>query len=251
MLSSPTSICHHMSIHLSPGYSMTVATPSSIGLFQENNRPSQTFHLANFINGEFVAPSNGMYTLVMFPFALLPHCVDLCVSYPPRQITHILKSVDPPLSLSLFSVSPLCLPSLCYCMHMNMLNVLTHTGEYFDNYDPSCGKVYSKIPDSQPADVATAVEAADAALPAWSALTAQDRSKYMHKIADAIEARLEEYVHVYMCIVVLNSSTILTPLPSLLLSLSPSLSLSLSLLGSVVYSHTYAHPTPCQQALLN
>eukprot|EP00163_Fabomonas_tropica_P020376 TRINITY_DN3597_c0_g2_i3.p2 TRINITY_DN3597_c0_g2~~TRINITY_DN3597_c0_g2_i3.p2 ORF type:complete len:118 (+),score=29.57 TRINITY_DN3597_c0_g2_i3:501-854(+) len=56
----------------------------------------------------------------------------------------------------------------------------------------------------------------------------------MHKIADAIEARLEEYVHVYMCIVVLNSSTILTPLPSLLLSLSPSLSL-LHLMSNSVY----------------
>ena len=67
------------------------------------------------------------------------------------------------------------------------------SGVYLDNYCPSTGKVYSKIPSSDKRDVDAAVGAAKAAFPSWSATPAEDRAKYLFKIADLIEARLSEF----------------------------------------------------------
>jgi len=63
-------------------------------------------------------------------------------------------------------------------------------GDYIDNYEPATGQVYGKIPRSQADDVAAAVQAADAAFPAWSALSIQERSAYLRKISEAIDAQL-------------------------------------------------------------
>lgn len=67
------------------------------------------------------------------------------------------------------------------------------SGEYFDNYNPATGKVYSLIPDSDERDVQNAVAAAKAAFPAWSVTFAEERSKIMNKLADLIEANFEEF----------------------------------------------------------
>ena len=42
-------------------------------------------------------------------------------------------------------------------------------GRYLSNVEPATGQVYGQIPDSGPEDVAAAVAAAEAALPAWRA----------------------------------------------------------------------------------
>jgi aminomuconate-semialdehyde/2-hydroxymuconate-6-semialdehyde dehydrogenase len=63
-------------------------------------------------------------------------------------------------------------------------------GDYLDNYEPATGQVYGKIPRSQADDVAAAVSAAEAAFPAWSALSIQERSAYLRKISEAIDAKL-------------------------------------------------------------
>jgi len=63
-------------------------------------------------------------------------------------------------------------------------------GDYLDNYEPATGQVYGKIPRSQADDVEAAVSAADAAFPAWSALSIQERSAYLRKISEAIDAKL-------------------------------------------------------------
>jgi aminomuconate-semialdehyde/2-hydroxymuconate-6-semialdehyde dehydrogenase len=65
-------------------------------------------------------------------------------------------------------------------------------GHYLDNVNPSEGKVYSLIPDSDEADVTSAVEAAQKAFPTWSASPAKDRSAVLLKIADAIDLNLEK-----------------------------------------------------------
>ncbi|MCC5946380.1 MAG: aldehyde dehydrogenase [Bernardetiaceae bacterium] len=62
---------------------------------------------------------------------------------------------------------------------------------YFDNINPATGEVYAQIPDSQAEDVATAIEAAEKAFPSWSSCGQELRSKFLHKIADAIEANLD------------------------------------------------------------
>lgn len=65
------------------------------------------------------------------------------------------------------------------------------SGQYLDNYDPSKGTVYSKIPDSDERDVELAVKAANEAFPAWSVTPKDIRSKYMLKIAALIEENLD------------------------------------------------------------
>lgn len=63
---------------------------------------------------------------------------------------------------------------------------------YIDNYNPSKGEVYSQIPNSQPEDVELAVQAAEAAFPAWSKTSKNERSKILVRLADLIEKNLEE-----------------------------------------------------------
>jgi aminomuconate-semialdehyde/2-hydroxymuconate-6-semialdehyde dehydrogenase len=66
-------------------------------------------------------------------------------------------------------------------------------GKYLDNYDPSIGKVYSAIPDSDENDVKKAVEAASEAFPLWSTMRKEERSNWMLKLADLLEKNLEEF----------------------------------------------------------
>ena len=65
------------------------------------------------------------------------------------------------------------------------------SGRYLDNIEPATGQVYGQIPDSGPADVAAAVRAAEAALPAWRARSAEERGRILVKIAGLIDANLE------------------------------------------------------------
>ncbi|HNF70362.1 MAG TPA: aldehyde dehydrogenase family protein, partial [Chitinophagales bacterium] len=65
-------------------------------------------------------------------------------------------------------------------------------GRYIDNYEPSTGSVYGKIPDSDEHDVNLAVAAAKAAFPAWAAMDPASRSRQIHRIAEGINNRFEE-----------------------------------------------------------
>ncbi len=68
------------------------------------------------------------------------------------------------------------------------------SGEYFDNYNPATGKVYSLIPDSDARDVQRAVDAAKAAFPAWSVTSAEERSRIMMRLSHLIEQHFEKFV---------------------------------------------------------
>jgi aminomuconate-semialdehyde/2-hydroxymuconate-6-semialdehyde dehydrogenase len=65
-------------------------------------------------------------------------------------------------------------------------------GNYLDLFDPSQGKVYAKVPDSDSADVELAYQAAAKAFPKWSGTSITERSKVLSKIADLIEEHLDE-----------------------------------------------------------
>lgn len=65
-------------------------------------------------------------------------------------------------------------------------------GHYLDNFDPSTGRVYSRVPDSGEADVAAAVEAAKAIYPWWAKRTPEQRSQVLLSIAARMEQSLEE-----------------------------------------------------------
>lgn len=64
-------------------------------------------------------------------------------------------------------------------------------GQFLDNIDPSTGNAYGLIPRSQAADVDLAVAAAKAAFPAWSSLSAAERSAWLMKVSNAIDAKLD------------------------------------------------------------
>ncbi|MCW3078227.1 MAG: 2-hydroxymuconic semialdehyde dehydrogenase [Bacteroidetes bacterium] len=64
--------------------------------------------------------------------------------------------------------------------------------KYLDNYDPSKGKVYSYIPDSDEKDVELAYEAANKAFHKWSLTPKDKRSEYLLKIAALIEKNIDK-----------------------------------------------------------
>ena len=62
---------------------------------------------------------------------------------------------------------------------------------YIDNFDPSVGKVYSGVPDSDERDVNQAVEAAKRAFPEWSRRPTQERAQVLRNLANLIEKNLD------------------------------------------------------------
>lgn len=64
---------------------------------------------------------------------------------------------------------------------------------HIDSYDPSTGKVYCKVPDSDQEEVDMAVKAARDAFESWSKTPPELRAKIMRKIADLIESKLDEF----------------------------------------------------------
>ena len=65
------------------------------------------------------------------------------------------------------------------------------SGAYLDNFDPSTGEVYSLIADSDDRDVHLAVEAANAAFPAWSATSTEARHDILMRLVALIERDVE------------------------------------------------------------
>jgi len=57
--------------------------------------------------------------------------------------------------------------------------------------NPANGKYYASAPSSDEEDVNRAVKAAEQAFPSWSTLSIDERSKYLIKIADRIEEKLD------------------------------------------------------------
>ena len=66
-------------------------------------------------------------------------------------------------------------------------------GDYLPSFDPSVGEPHCEIANSTAEDVDRAVSKARLAFPTWSGLKAEDRAKFLYKIADGIEARLTEF----------------------------------------------------------
>ena len=68
------------------------------------------------------------------------------------------------------------------------------SGETYDVIDPSTGEVYATAPMSGAHDVDRAYVAAERAFGSWGRTTPQERSLALLRIADALEARAEEFV---------------------------------------------------------
>lgn len=72
-------------------------------------------------------------------------------------------------------------------------------GEYFENTSPIDNSLIAKYPRSQKEDVELALDAANAAKEAWGNTSATERATLLNKVADIIEANLEEFALVETC----------------------------------------------------
>jgi aminomuconate-semialdehyde/2-hydroxymuconate-6-semialdehyde dehydrogenase len=64
---------------------------------------------------------------------------------------------------------------------------------WLDIHEPATGSVFAQCPDSTAADVDAAVQAAHKAAPGWAATPSDERARLLHRLADLIEARLDEF----------------------------------------------------------
>lgn len=65
------------------------------------------------------------------------------------------------------------------------------SGRWLDVVNPATADVIAKVPDSNADDIDSAARAARMAAPAWSKLSAAERSSYLHRLADWIEKHFE------------------------------------------------------------
>jgi len=76
--------------------------------------------------------------------------------------------------------------------YINGTLVEPNAKKYLENINPATGKVYSYCPDSDETDVDLAYQAAKAAFPAWSNMSANNRSKILLKLANLIEQNIDK-----------------------------------------------------------
>ena len=66
------------------------------------------------------------------------------------------------------------------------------SGNFIDNINPATAEVVGQIPDSNEKDVNIAVDAAKKAFPSWSVTAVEERFKILNRIAELIDANLDE-----------------------------------------------------------
>ncbi|QIL20688.1 aldehyde dehydrogenase [Thermomonas sp. HDW16] len=66
-------------------------------------------------------------------------------------------------------------------------------GQWLDVFDPATRAVASQVADGDARDVDNAVAAAQAAFPGWSSLPNSGRARWMERLADALETRIDEF----------------------------------------------------------
>ena len=69
------------------------------------------------------------------------------------------------------------------------------SGRWLEVIDPSNGKPFAEVARGDASDVDAAITAAEAAFPAWSALPNSERARWLEKLADALEAKLDDFAH--------------------------------------------------------
>jgi len=68
-------------------------------------------------------------------------------------------------------------------------------GHWLDVFDPAMGQAFAQVASGTAADVDDAVTAAAVAFPTWSVLPNSERARWLEKLADALEARLDDFAH--------------------------------------------------------
>lgn len=60
-------------------------------------------------------------------------------------------------------------------------------------FEPASAEVYAEVADGSESDVLQAVDAAEAAFPAWAALPPTARARWLERLADALETRVDAF----------------------------------------------------------
>jgi aminomuconate-semialdehyde/2-hydroxymuconate-6-semialdehyde dehydrogenase len=68
-------------------------------------------------------------------------------------------------------------------------------GQWLDVSDPSNGRAFAEVAAGDARDIAAAIDAAERAFPAWSTLPNSARARWLERLADGIERRLEDFAH--------------------------------------------------------
>ena len=68
-----------------------------------------------------------------------------------------------------------------------------HHDAWLEVHEPATGAVFAHCPDSSAVDVAAAVAAASRAAPGWAGTPIEQRAHLLQRLADLVEARLEEF----------------------------------------------------------
>ncbi|KGQ20292.1 2-aminomuconic semialdehyde dehydrogenase [Lysobacter dokdonensis DS-58] len=69
------------------------------------------------------------------------------------------------------------------------------SGRWIDVFDPATAQPYGQVAAGDARDVDAALAAAERAFPAWSRLPNSERARWMERLADAVEARLDDFAH--------------------------------------------------------
>ena len=69
----------------------------------------------------------------------------------------------------------------------------TDTEKHLENFDPVIGEAYSLQPQSNVIDVVQAVVSAKKAFTKWSQSSVEERADWLHKIADKVEEKFEDF----------------------------------------------------------
>lgn len=72
-------------------------------------------------------------------------------------------------------------------------HIATHGG-WLDVFDPATGQAVARVVRSGAEDVEAAVRVAAFAQPDWAALRHSERAAWLHRLADAMQARAEEFI---------------------------------------------------------
>ena len=71
----------------------------------------------------------------------------------------------------------------------------SRSGRTLDVFDPASARAYARVAAGGADDAADAITAAQAAFPAWSSLPQTERARWLERLADAVEARLDDFAH--------------------------------------------------------
>jgi len=67
------------------------------------------------------------------------------------------------------------------------------SGRWLDVFDPATTQAYAQVAAGDARDVEAAIDAARRAFPAWSSLPNSERARWMERLADALEARIDDF----------------------------------------------------------